>query len=239
MVDRLSAFAANGTAYRTLGEKAYGTLHEAIVAGALRPGERLPIEDLAAATRMSPMPIREALRRLESVGLVELIPHRGARVAEISVEDLKEIYDWRLRLEVPAIGQAAGEFTEADATLAGDWLTRLGAAVEEGDDAAASEAHMRLHFTLYRAESSRLLHRLVSPLWDSAERYLVATRAARPLLKSRVDEHQEMLDACRGQEAERAESLLSAYLVRMANAISIEMTGSDLYAGRATAARST
>ncbi len=93
-------------------------LHDAIVSGALLPGERLPIEDLAAATGMSPMPIREALRRLDGVGLVENVPHRGARVADLSVEDLNEVYDSRLMLEVPAIGRAAENFSDEDAANA-------------------------------------------------------------------------------------------------------------------------
>ena len=64
--------------HRTLAEKAYETLHAAIITGVLRPGARLPIEELAEHLEMSPMPIREAVRRLDAVGLVENVPHRGA-----------------------------------------------------------------------------------------------------------------------------------------------------------------
>lgn len=229
VVDRLGAFAAVGASHRTLAEKAFGMLHDAIVSGALRPGERLPIEDVAAATGMSPMPIREALRRLDGVGLVENVPHRGARVADLSVEDLKEVYDARLMLEVPAIARAAEQFAPEDEALAAEWLERLGPALEREDNAAALEAHTGFHFALYRAASSRWLVRLISPLWDSAERYRVSKVGVVVLFRSRVDEHQQLLDVCREKDVAQAEALLWNHLVLTANLIAVEMGGDELY----------
>src|SRR5881275_3027872 len=89
--------------HRTLAEKAFSALHDAIVRGELAPGSRLRIEDLAHELEMSPMPIREALRRLDAAGLVEHVPHRGARVRELSLQDLSEVYDLRLTVEVLAV----------------------------------------------------------------------------------------------------------------------------------------
>ena len=104
--------------HRTLAERAFATLHEAIVTGVLAPGERLPIQELAGVLELSPMPIREALRQLDSLGLVENIPHRGARVTELSIDDLREDYDARLALEQLAVRHAAEKFTAEDAKLA-------------------------------------------------------------------------------------------------------------------------
>ncbi|MEZ5077522.1 MAG: GntR family transcriptional regulator [Solirubrobacterales bacterium] len=228
----MGAFASGGASHRTLAEKAFEMLHDAIVSGALLPGDRLPIEDLAAATGMSPMPIREALRRLDGVGLVENVPHRGARVTDLSVEDLNDVYDWRLMLEVPAIARAAKNFNDEDATNAAAWLERLEAAIETGDTAASLEAHTGFHFALYRAASSRWLVRLISPLWDSAERYRVATAGARLLFQSRMNEHEQLLVACREHQPEVAEARLHNHLVRTANLVATEMGGSELYEPR-------
>src|ERR687897_2614748 len=93
--------------HRTLAEKAFVALHDAIVVGELKPGERLPIEELAEVLDMSPMPVREALRRLDAAGLVENVPHRGARITELSVDDLREVYAVRLELEPLAVREAA------------------------------------------------------------------------------------------------------------------------------------
>src|ERR1700691_3303545 len=96
----LSVPALDGGAqgHRTLAEKAFETLHAAIITARLRVGTRLPIEELAQLLRMSPMPIREAVRRLDAAGLVENIPHRGARVTELSITDLSEVFEARLAL---------------------------------------------------------------------------------------------------------------------------------------------
>src|SRR5205085_5497231 len=110
--EKLAALRPTG-GHRTLAERAFETLHEAVVTGVLAPGERLPIEELAEILEMSPMPIREALRLLDSVGLVENIPHRGARVTELSINDLREVYEARLALEPLAVRHAAERFTEA------------------------------------------------------------------------------------------------------------------------------
>ncbi len=204
-------------------------LHDAIVSGALLPGERLPIESLAAATGMSPMPIREALRRLDGAGLVENIPHRGARVADLSIGDLNEVYDSRLMLEVAAIGRAAENFDPQDAARAAEWLDRLEKALKGGQNAQSLEAHTGFHFALYRAASSRWLMRLISPLWDSAERYRVATVGISVVFESRLNEHEELLEACRDHRVEVAEARLWNHLARTANLVANEMDGSDLY----------
>lgn len=230
LLARLSAFVpADG--HRTLAEKAFGAVHDAILRGALAPGERLPIEDLASAMGMSPMPVREALRRLQAAGLVENIPHRGARVTELSLADLAEVYDARFVLEVCAIEHAAELFGADEDRVATDCLDRHARALRRGDTAEALRTHTEFHFTLYRAAGSRWLLRLISPLWKSAERYRVATVGSEGLL-ARFDEHETILDACRNGRAELAGAELWNHLARTANAVAEQMQGSALYAQR-------
>src|ERR1700735_2299561 len=114
MESALAVLASDGSprGHRTLAEKAFETLHAAIITGQLAPGTRLPIEELAELLEMSPMPVREAVRRLDAAGLVENIPHRGARVTQLSITDLAEVVEARLALEVLAIRRAAERFTE-------------------------------------------------------------------------------------------------------------------------------
>src|SRR6478609_3378535 len=79
--------------YHTLAQKAFAILHEAIISGRIAAGEHLRIEELARELEMSPMPIREAVRQLHAAGLVENVPHRGARVTTISIRGLRDVYD--------------------------------------------------------------------------------------------------------------------------------------------------
>ena len=87
--------------------EAYTSLESAILTGELKPCERLVEQELAARLGMSRTPIREALRRLEERGLVRILPHRGAVVAEISPVDIENIYTVRCHVESLAARLAA------------------------------------------------------------------------------------------------------------------------------------
>src|SRR5918996_5475846 len=86
---------------RTLAEHAAAELQEAILSGELAPGTPLRLEKLARTLDMSPMPVREAVRQLETLGLAEHVPHRGARVSRLSIDDLRDTYEARPPLETP------------------------------------------------------------------------------------------------------------------------------------------
>jgi DNA-binding GntR family transcriptional regulator len=215
--------------HRTLAEKAFAALHAGIVTGGLTPGQRLRIEELAELLEMSPMPIREALRRLDSVGLVEHVPHRGARVAELSVDDLREVYEARLALEPLAVNHAAERFTDEDAELAGACLARLRETYGSDDVREAWSAHTDFHFALYRAAGSRWLLRLITPLWESSERYRIASLPMQRGLDERRREHERILDACVRHDSELAALELHNHLALTANQLSRGMGGGELF----------
>jgi len=219
--------------HRTLAEKAYAELHEAIIAGRIAPGERLPIEELAERMAMSPMPVREALRRLDAAGLVEHVPHRGARVRELSVDDLREVYEVRLQLEPLAVAHAAERFTEADARRAAGALARHVASYRGGGTVHETfAAHTEFHFALYEAARSRWLVRLITPLWESSERYRLALPPRyRRALEERRAEHERVLAACVERDPERAARELHDHLARTANRVGARMGAeADLFA---------
>jgi DNA-binding GntR family transcriptional regulator len=218
---------------RTLAEKAFESLHQAIVTGRLRPGERLPIEELASVLEMSAMPIREAVRRLHGAGLVENIPHRGARVTELSLADLAEVYEARLALEVLAVRRAAERFDAEREDLA---RLRLAALESMPDDnsAATSAAHTAFHFALYDAADSAWLLRLIRPVWETSERYCLAVPESRQLA-GRSHEHESILAACASHDTDNAALALHDHLATTANNISAGMGGEPLFALRAAA----
>lgn len=78
-------------------------LREEIVSGRLKPGERLVEQQLCEALDVSRTSLRESLRALEAEGLVELVPHRGAVVAKVSLGEAKQIYQIRAELEALAV----------------------------------------------------------------------------------------------------------------------------------------
>jgi DNA-binding GntR family transcriptional regulator len=212
--------------HRTLAEKAFETLHSAIITGQLRPGTRLPIEELADVLEMSPMPIREAVRRLDAAGLVENIPHRGARVTELSVTDLAEVYEARLALEVLAIRRAAERFALAHEVAARQRLARLDQMTDD-NSATTSAAHAAFHFALYDAADSAWLLRLIRPVWETSERYCLEAPQCRQLA-ARAPEHEAILEACVANDPDRAAVALHDHLATTANHVSVAMGGEAL-----------
>lgn len=95
-------------------DHAYSLIREGILTGRHEPGERLGEAELAELTETSRTPVREALRQLEMEGLVEVLPHRGARVTAWTAADLEEIYDLRTMLEAFAADRAAGRIEPKD-----------------------------------------------------------------------------------------------------------------------------
>jgi DNA-binding GntR family transcriptional regulator len=228
-LDPLATLAGKGN-HRTLAERAFAALHEAIVTGVLAPGERLPIEELAGPQQMSPMPVREALRRLDAAGLVENIPHRGARVTELSVDDLREIYEARLELEPLAVRHAAGRFGARDEATARAALDRHVKAYRRGDVNETFTAHTEFHFALYQASGSRWLMRLIEPLWESSQRYRLALPPRyRRALEERRSEHERILQACIDHDADAAERELYDHLVETANRVGTRMGAGALF----------
>jgi DNA-binding GntR family transcriptional regulator len=229
MESHLAVLADEGSqrGHRTLAEKAFDTLHQAILTGQLRPGARLPIEELAEVLQMSPMPIREAVRRLDAAGLVENIPHRGARVTDLSVTDLAEVYEARLALEVLAIRRAAERFADAHEQHAHQKLTALNHCSDD-NSAATSAAHAAFHFALYEAADSAWLTRLIRPIWETAERYCLEVPQCRQLA-TRTGEHEAILAACVAHDPDRAAIALRDHLARTANNISVAMGGQALF----------
>ena len=226
---QLSVLAENAAArgHRTLAEKAFETLHAAIITGRLRPGTRLPIEDLAEVLHMSPMPIREAVRRLDAAGFVENIPHRGARVTELSITDLAEVYEARLALEVLAVRRAAGAFTDEEERTARERLAELHR-LSDDNSAATSNAHAAFHFALYDAADSAWLVRLIRPVWETAERYCLEYPESRQLA-GRRREHQAILAACAAHDADRAAVALHDHLATTANNVAAAMGAGPLF----------
>ncbi|HVW30027.1 MAG TPA: GntR family transcriptional regulator [Polyangiaceae bacterium] len=226
-----SSWASSGDGHRTLAERALAALHEGIVSGELAAGQRLRIEELAAALNMSHLPIREAIRQLESRGLVEHIPHRGARVTELSVADAVQIYDARLLIEPEILRRAAERFTDDDVAAARTALARHNE-VSAGDRRVETwQTHTEFHFALYDPCGSPWLLRVVKPLWETSQRYrltIPAVNAEQRRVESAV-EHEEMLLACSARDGERAAKALYDHLVRSANLITTHMDGTATF----------
>ncbi len=196
----------------TASEVAARLILDAIVDGRFPPGAPLRLQDLSSQLGMSMMPVREAIRKLAAMDIVEMEPRRGARVRETSIEDLQDTYFSRMVLETAAIREAASRLTPEDDERATAALVEQEQAQARGDLAAARDAHERFHFALYEASGRSWLVRSILPGWRNSERYRVATMTLQQTAPERAREHRQMLEAVRAGDAEFAVAALSAHL---------------------------
>jgi DNA-binding GntR family transcriptional regulator len=214
-----------------MAEAALERLREAIIMGELTPGTPLRLEDLARSLGMSISPIREAVRQLEALGLAEHVPHHGAKVMQLDVEELRELFSIRLALESMAVRRAAERFSAADEETARAHLAAYDDARHRADTRAAVHEHTAFHFTLYEAAGSSWLLRLIRPAWDSCERYRPVLLAARGALQDRHEELDiELLESCAAHDPERAAGALHAHLQLATDIYAVELKGREIFA---------
>lgn len=212
---------------QTAGDQAETAVFDAIMDGTIPPGSPLRLQELASQLGMSIMPVREALRRLEGLGLVEIVAHKGAWVRPLTIEDLYDTYFTRLNLETLALRTAATRFTAEDAGAAREALDELAAANGRGDRVAARDAHERFHFAMYRACGSEWLVRSIGPAWRNSERYRVESMRHPEHVKARAAEHVGMLEALEAHDGERAARLLVSHLRSSMDIVAAGLEGAD------------
>jgi DNA-binding GntR family transcriptional regulator len=214
----------------TMAEAALERLREAIILGELTPGTPLRLEDLARSLGMSISPIREAVRQLEARGLAEHVPHHGAKVVALEIEELRELFSIRLALETMAVRRAAELFGAEDEQTARAQLAELDAARRGRDARAAVRAHTAFHFALYDAARSAWLLRLIRPAWDSCERYRPVLLGAGPLQDRHAELDRDLLDACVARDPDRAAEALHAHLELASDIYEVELAGRSIFA---------
>ena len=193
----------------------------AILAGRLAAGETLRQEDLADRLGVSRMPVREAIRRLHSEGLVEILPSRRVRVAPLSRGEIEDIYDMRAALEPLAVRLAVPRLTKSQLR---DAAHALEAADDEEDADTFGVRNAAFHLALMNpCERPRLLNEIAS-LLDLSDRYQRAALRD-PSHNARVrEEHAAQLEAARSGDADRA-ARLTEHHVREAGARLLELFG--------------
>ncbi|RMF41561.1 MAG: GntR family transcriptional regulator [Alphaproteobacteria bacterium] len=175
---------------------------EQILRGELRPGDRLVELRIAAQMETSQAPVREALRELEALGLVETLHNRGARVRIISDAELREIYDVRAQLEGFAAECAARTGCDLRARLERE-IRHMRKAAEAADSRRFSEHNSNFHRIIVRAAENATLTGLWEGLNIKSRTMLNVVRHPTDLIAVTVS-HEPLVDALSGGDAERA-----------------------------------
>lgn len=193
-------------------DRIYAELLERIVSGVLAPGERLRETHLATLLEVSRIPIREALRRLEFDGLVEIRPRRGATVRQLTIADVEELFDVREALEVLVARLAARHISEHGIALLDQALAQSEEAHRSGDERQVAAASARFHEVMLELTGSSLLRSLMRMV-SGRVHWLFRLTTFRGDHGHRA-EHDAMLDAIRNGDEEIAAALAYAHVAR-------------------------
>ncbi|ELY5206068.1 GntR family transcriptional regulator [Vibrio cholerae] len=192
-------------------------LIEAIVEGELAPGSKISEPELAKQFQVSRGPLREALMRVEGLGLIERIPHIGARVIQLSPTKLVELYAVREALEGMAARLAARNITEIELAGLESLLSTHSTHIDQVE--GASYFHQQGDFDFhYRIIQASRNQQLIGLLCDELYHLLRMYRYQSPRLHSRpveaLEEHKFILRAIRQRDEELAEMLMRRHISR-------------------------
>jgi DNA-binding GntR family transcriptional regulator len=188
-------------------------LRERILSGALPPGARIKQDEVAAELHTSRLPVREALRILQSAGLVTLRANQGAWVTSMDLRDCQLSYRIRERIEPLLLAESAPGLTDDDLAELDELRTR----VEQTEDVEQFlMLDRRLHWTTYRHHGADDLAAMVARLWDTTQHYRRAFTGLTLARRSWVinAEHRLLIEALRDRDVPLAEQILSLHIRR-------------------------
>ena len=182
-------------------------LRQLIVNRELRPGERIVQSELAEQFGVSRTPIREALHKLASDGLITLSPHKGASVADFSFSDLEGIYSIRIAIEGYGAFLAAKRITDQDLDKLTVLLDRMREVFLEGDRWRLLEVNREFYAVLYAIAGQPRLYDLIMKHLDMADLYRRMAFAIDHYYRHTLADHEELLESLERRDPEAAERL--------------------------------
>jgi DNA-binding GntR family transcriptional regulator len=179
---------------RTQQERVYNLLREAILSGQFEPGRSVTLRGVAEMLGVSPMPVREALRRLTAERALELLANRRIAVPVMTLAKLEEICDARVALETAAAERALAGVDAAAIARLRELDQRVNEAIAARDVQGYITGNYRFHFSLYGYGDSQVTMPLIDSLWLQTAPFmrLVLERNG---LTDLPDRHVEALDA--------------------------------------------
>lgn len=213
----LSDHAVDGEVTRSLTEVAYRTIREQLLSGLYAPESKLRIDELRRRLGIGASPIREALSRMVSEGLVTVEEQKGFRAAPMSVREFGEITELRVLIESEALRKAIANGRE-------EWESRIVASYHLMEHAErqfrntgkVEEWELRnreFHDALVQACNSIWLMRIREMLYFHSQRYRYRSLVAAPTRRNKVNEHRLLRDAVLARNVDKACDLIRSHFL--------------------------
>ncbi len=204
--------AATTLDHRTLWQRVHEHLRDEIISGRLPPGTVLQEVALSGSLGVSRGPIREALGRLATEGLVTITPRRGAVVRALSSEEFIEAYQVREALEIMAVRLAVPKLDGEDLADMARLVDAMASRAEVGDVQGFFELNTEFHQRFFEVAGNRMLAQLYRQLRGQIDRHRLRSLQLRGDLRRSIAEHRAILSAAETGDVERAAQLASDHI---------------------------
>lgn len=181
--------------YKPLGDVIFDTLREAIIVGELKPGQRLMEVQLAEKMGVSRTPVREAIRKLELERLVEMLPRKGAHVAELSVKDIMDVLEVRATLDGLATSLSATRITDDEKKELRHLLDQFINYVEKENLQGSIKKDVEFHDVIYRSSRNDKLIQISNNLREQIQRFRIVYIKDYSSSRELIREHTEIYEA--------------------------------------------
>ena len=205
--------------YLPLRDLVYNNVRTAILSETLKPGKRLMEVELAEILGVSRTPVREALRKLEMEGFIEILPRKGAIVKIISAKDIQNLLEIRASLEALATKIACKKMnlkSKEDLKEAGNEFAQ---AVSDSDIDRMIQTDVKFHDIIFSSTHNEKLIQIINNLKEQIYRYRVIYIKDKSYLKNIIKEHNEIVESIMENNAEKAGKVAVIHIQNQENAL--------------------
>jgi len=195
---------------RTLRERIVDFIKDSVVTGRLKPGERVPEQEIAQNFGISRTPIREAFRQLESEGFLTVTPRKGAVVSPITDKDVSEFYAIKSLLEGYAAKTACEKLTDKEIKRLVGLNSQMRKSAEKNDVKGFFRLDNQFHDTFLKACGNEKLFNLIHHLVQQFERFRITAMSLPGRMLDSVRQHGEIVEAFSKRDSSLVEGLVRA-----------------------------
>ncbi len=202
----------NKNEYLPLRDVVFNTIRDAILEDLLKPGERLTEKNLSDRIGVSRTPIREALRKLELEGFVEILPRKGAVVSKISEKDVENVLEIREALEYLAVQLACIHMTDADIAQLKNAKDNFEDAYETIDSDLLAQKDEAFHKIILESTKNEKLVLIINNLREYIYRYRLTYLRDKSYRKKIVTEHQKIYEALEKRDIKASQKTITEHI---------------------------
>ena len=194
--------------FKTKNEAIYEMLRQEILQAKIKPGEKIVVSDLSKKIGVSEIPIREAVKKLESEGFLTNMPHVGITVSKLDPDEVVEFYLIRIELESLASRLATPHINEEDIEYLTEKNQEMKSALQRDDPEMLAALNKQFHLKIYAAAKRPHLYKLIADLWDKVSWIRSVFFLAPQIALDSLKEHGEIIEAIRKRDGELVGKLM-------------------------------